>query len=140
MTRDTGYRARRQILTSKVDVHTVPYDDTGHEIPRQGPVSGRPTHSQMKMKRALQICEWVRVLVSSLYMLKRETYEESQRVFYNLVSGRQRSREILTSHIMDIMRYHDDKFSPVPFKNRSRSLIFAFNLILGGLSLVIEYY
>ena len=51
------------------------------------------------IRGSLRFNEWVRVLVSSLYMLKRETYEESQRAFYNLVSGRQRSRELIRARL-----------------------------------------
>ena len=37
---------------------------------------------------SLRLNEWVRVLVSSLYMVKRESNEEIQRVFYIFVSDR----------------------------------------------------
>ena len=33
--------------------------------------------------KGLRLNEWVRVLVSSLYMLKRESNEDSQRVFFH---------------------------------------------------------
>ena len=48
----------------------------------------------VKIQRVVQIAR-----ILPRYMLKRETYEESQRAFYNLVSGRQRSRELIKARL-----------------------------------------
>ena len=46
------------------------------------------TSFSLRYRGLLRINEWVRVLISSLYMLKRESNEESQQVFFIYVSGR----------------------------------------------------
>ena len=56
----------------------------------------------------MRIVKIQRVLVSSLYMLKRETLrEESRRAFYIFFSGRQRSGELIRARL-----FLDDKTGP----------------------------